>query len=131
MVKRVKDMTISAGSDSAKADAKRVLSDVAGIDTIVSIESESSSSSSSSDDHHHSQQAMVPETCPICDMKLSKHEIKYYDVALLKKFMSVRGKIIPRSKSGVCATHQRALKESINRARYLALLPYVDMGTQA
>ncbi|PIY18150.1 30S ribosomal protein S18 [Candidatus Dojkabacteria bacterium CG_4_10_14_3_um_filter_Dojkabacteria_WS6_41_9] len=74
---------------------------------------------------------MVPETCPVCDMKISKHDIKYYDVALLKKFMSVRGKIIPRSKSGVCATHQRALKEGINRARYLALLPYVDMGTQA
>lgn len=124
MVKRVKDMSVSVGTDSVKADAKRVLSDVAQIDTLVSIETESS------DERRHGQQAMVPDTCPVCDMRLSKHDIKYYDVALLKKFMSVRGKIIPRSKSGVCATHQRALKESINRARYLALLPYVDMGTQ-
>jgi len=125
MVKRVKDMSVSVGTDGVKADAKRVLSDVAQIDTLVSIETESG------DDRRHGQQAMVPDTCPVCDMKLSKHDIKYYDVALLKKFMSVRGKIIPRSKSGVCSTHQRALKESINRARYLALLPYVDMGTQA
>lgn len=124
MVKRVKDMSVSVGTDSGKTDAKRVLSDVAQIDTLVSIETESS------DERRHGQQAMVPDTCPVCDMRLSKHDIKYYDVALLKKFMSVRGKIIPRSKSGVCATHQRALKESINRARYLALLPYVDMGTQ-
>lgn len=122
MVKRVKDMTVTAGGDT-KADTKRSLSDVAQIDTLVSIETES-------DDRRHGQQAIVPETCPICDMKLSKHEIKYYDVALLKKFMSVRGKIIPRAKSGVCACHQRALKEAINRARYLALLPYVDIGTQ-
>lgn len=125
MVKRVKDMTVSAGADSVKADAKRVLSDVASIDTLVSIETEATD-----ERQHRGQQAVVPESCPVCDMKLHKHDIKYYDVALLKKFMSVRGKIIPRIKSGVCASHQRALKEAINRARYLALLPYVDMGTQ-
>ena len=125
MVKRVKDMSVSVGTDSVKADTKRVLSDVAQIDTLVSIETDSG------DDRRHGQQAMVPDTCPVCDMKISKHDIKYYDVALLKKFMSVRGKIIPRSQSGVCATHQRALKEAINRARFLALLPYVDLGTQA
>lgn len=126
MVKRVKDMSVSVGTDSVKADSKRVLSDVAQIETLVSIETDSSD-----DRRHGGQQAMVPDTCPVCDMKISKHDIKYYDVALLKKFMSVRGKIIPRSKSGVCATHQRALKEAINRARFLALLPYVDLGTQA
>lgn len=118
-------MSVSVGTDGVKADAKRVLSDVAQIDTLVSIETESS------EERRHGQQAMVPDTCPVCDMKLTKHDIKYYDVALLKKFMSVRGKIIPRSKSGVCATHQRALKEAINRARFLALLPYVDLGNQA
>ncbi len=122
MVKRVKDMTEAVIGD-VKADTKRVLSDVASIDTLSSIETES-------DDRHHSQQAMVPDTCPMCDMKLSRADIKYYDVALLKKFMSVRGKIIPRIKSGVCAGHQRSLKEAIHRARYLALLPYVDLGTQ-
>jgi small subunit ribosomal protein S18 len=126
MVKRVKDMTVSASADGVKADTRKVLSDVASIDTLVSIDTDNGS-----DDRRHNQQAMVPETCPICDMKIPKHDIKYYDVALLKKFMSVRGKIIPKSKSGVCSTHQRALKEAINRARYLALLPYVDLGMQA
>jgi len=126
MVKRVKDMTVPASADSVKADTRKVLSDVASIDTLVSIDTESDDRGGG----RHGQQAMVPESCPICDMRISKHDIKYYDVALLKKFMSVRGKIIPRSKSGVCATHQRALKESINRARFLALLPYVDLGMQ-
>jgi small subunit ribosomal protein S18 len=127
MVKRVKDMTVSAPADSVKADSRKILSDVASIDTLVSIDTESSEERGGG---RHGQQAMVPESCPICDMKISKHDIKYYDVALLKKFMSVRGKIIPRIKSGVCSAHQRALKTAINRARFLALLPYVDTGMQ-
>lgn len=122
MVKRLKDMTVAVSTTDAKADTKKVLRDVEGINTIVSIESDSS------DDRRQGSQVMVPETCPVCDMNLTKEDVKYYDVALLKKFMSVRGKIIPRSKSGVCATHQRALKEAIIRARYLALLPFVDLG---
>lgn len=115
-------MTIDiAAGDGKSPDTKRVLSDVASIDTLVSIDTE---------EHRESRShgVVVPDKCPICEMGVSKHDIKYYDVAFLKKFMSVRGKIIPRSKSGVCAMHQRILKQAIKRARFLALLPYVDIG---
>jgi small subunit ribosomal protein S18 len=42
----------------------------------------------------------------------------------LKKFTSVRGKIISTEKSGVCHKHQKQLKSAIKRARYMALLPF-------
>jgi small subunit ribosomal protein S18 len=43
----------------------------------------------------------------------------------LGKFVSDRGKILSRSRSGVCAKHQRLLAKAIKRARHLALLPFV------
>lgn len=43
----------------------------------------------------------------------------------LAKFLTDRGKIIPRSRSGLCAKHQRRLAGQIKRARHLALLPFV------
>jgi small subunit ribosomal protein S18 len=51
--------------------------------------------------------------------------IDYKDVALLRPYISDRGKIAPRRKSGNCARHQRALTLAIKRARHLALLPFV------
>ncbi len=104
-----------------KVDGKKILSDVVQLDALASISEENDSRDSRS-------QAIVPEKCPVCEMGIDKKDIKYYDVALLKKFMSVRGKIIPRTKSGVCSMHQRTLKISIKRARFLAMLPYVDIG---
>ena len=50
--------------------------------------------------------------------------IDYKDVAKLRKFMSERGKILPRRVTATCAYHQRALTEAIKRARQLGLLPY-------
>ena len=50
--------------------------------------------------------------------------IDYKDAAKLKKFVSERGKILPRRVTGTCARHQRDLTTSIKRARHLALLPY-------
>jgi small subunit ribosomal protein S18 len=52
--------------------------------------------------------------------------IDYKNSALLRPYISDRGKIAPRRKSGVCARHQRRLAISIKRARHLALLPYVS-----
>ena len=49
----------------------------------------------------------------------------YKDVATLKKFVSERGKILPRRITGNCAKHQRELTVAIKRARHIALLPYV------
>lgn len=52
-------------------------------------------------------------------------DIDYKNVALLQKFTSSYGKIVPRRKSGISAKAQRRLAREIKRARYLALLPYV------
>ena len=50
--------------------------------------------------------------------------LDYKDVALLKKYVSERGKILPRRITGNCAKHQRALTVAVKRARHVALLPY-------
>lgn len=50
--------------------------------------------------------------------------IDYKDTARLRRFLSERGKIEPRRKTGVCAKHQRWLTTALKRARQLALLPY-------
>jgi small subunit ribosomal protein S18 len=51
--------------------------------------------------------------------------IDYKDVDLLKKFISERGKILPRRVTGTSAKYQRMLTRAIKRARTMALLPYV------
>ncbi len=51
--------------------------------------------------------------------------IDYKDSAKLRKFISERGKILPRRISGTCSKHQRELNTAIKRARQVALLPYV------
>jgi small subunit ribosomal protein S18 len=51
-------------------------------------------------------------------------DIDYKDVARLKRFITEKGKILPRRMSGVCAKHQRPLANAIKRARVMALLPY-------
>ena len=61
----------------------------------------------------------------VCAFCVDKSEtIDYKDLAKLKKFLSERGKILPRRISGNCAKHQRALTIAIKRARVMALLPY-------
>ena len=52
--------------------------------------------------------------------------IDYKDVSLLRKYISERGKILPRRITGNCARHQRELTTSIKRARHIALLPYTQ-----
>lgn len=56
---------------------------------------------------------------------LKSVNIDYKDVKLLRKFISERGKIVPRRISGTSAKSQRQLAKAIKRARYIALLPYV------
>lgn len=63
------------------------------------------------------------KVCIFCVDKVN--EIDYKDVAKLRKFITEKGKILPRRMSGVCAKHQRILAEAIKRARVMALLPYV------
>ena len=52
--------------------------------------------------------------------------IDYKDVNRLKKFVSERGKILPRRITGTCAKHQRAITVAVKRARHIALMPYVQ-----
>ena len=60
--------------------------------------------------------------CAFCADKVT--EIDYKDVNRLKRFLSERGKIVPRRVTGTCAKHQRQLATAIKRARVMALLPY-------
>ena len=62
------------------------------------------------------------KVCQFCADKVEF--IDYKDTAKLRKFVSDRGKILPRRMTGTCAAHQRALTEAIKRARHIALLPY-------
>ncbi len=61
----------------------------------------------------------------ICNFCLDKIAlIDYKDVPRLKKYITERGKILPRRISGNCAWHQRMLTTAIKRARIMALLPF-------
>jgi len=51
-------------------------------------------------------------------------EINYKNISMLNSYVSDRGKIESRRRTGTCARHQRALAMAIKRARHLALLPY-------
>lgn len=84
--------------------------------------------SSSFDDSSHRRRSrkrslQVDLKCPLCEAGIKC--LTYKDIYQLKKFTSVRGKIIASEKSGMCSKHQRDLRKSIQRARFMALLAYV------
>ena len=61
------------------------------------------------------------KVCVFCGKEKA---LDYKDVATLKKYVSERGKILPRRITGNCAKHQRALTVAVKRARHVALMPY-------
>ncbi len=63
--------------------------------------------------------------CPFTMAGIAPNEIDYKDVETLKRFITERGKILPRRITGVSAHHQRKLEKQIKRARQIALLPFV------
>jgi small subunit ribosomal protein S18 len=63
------------------------------------------------------------KACPFSEPGAPK--IDYKDTKMLERYLSERGRIIPRRITAVSAKHQRELAKAIKRARYLALLPYV------
>lgn len=68
------------------------------------------------------QRRMKKRVCAFC---MDKAEvIDYKDLGKLRKYITERGKILPRRISGNCAKHQRELTVAIKRARNIALLPY-------
>ena len=62
------------------------------------------------------------KVCAFCVEKAES--IDYKDVAKLRKYVTERGKILPRRISGTCAKHQRQLTTAIKRSRNIALLPF-------
>ncbi len=66
--------------------------------------------------------APVRKVCAFCANK--QNLIDYKDAAKLRGFISDRGRISSRRRTGTCARHQRVLATAIKRARHLALLPY-------
>ncbi len=63
------------------------------------------------------------KACPVCES--GSRFVDYKDDRLLTRFITERGKILPRRISGMCARHQRQIGTAIKRARFLALLPYI------
>src|SRR2546430_17107010 len=62
------------------------------------------------------------KVCQFCVDKIK--EVDYKDLGRLRRFLSDRGKIEPRRKTGTCAAHQRSLNVALKRARMLAMLPF-------
>ncbi len=62
------------------------------------------------------------KVCSFCVDKVE--DIDYKDLAKLRRYVTERGKILPRRISGNCAKHQRQLTTAIKRARNVALLPF-------
>ena len=63
------------------------------------------------------------KVCQCCAAKVDT--VDYKDVEQLKKYITERGKILPKRITGTCALHQRAVTKAIKRARTVALIPYV------
>lgn len=62
------------------------------------------------------------KVCAFCVDKVER--VDYKDVSRLRRYLTERGKIIPKRISGNCARHQRQLTRAIKRARIVALLPF-------
>lgn len=65
----------------------------------------------------------VAKNCPFCK---EKTEPSFKDVAVLSKYLSERGRILGKDKTGICAKHQRRVAREIKKARHLAMLPFVS-----
>lgn len=66
----------------------------------------------------------VPSKCSFC---VSDTVANYKETTMLKNFMTDKGKIVARSRTGICQKHQKALSVAIKHARHMGLLPYVTI----
>jgi small subunit ribosomal protein S18 len=62
------------------------------------------------------------KVCSFCAERIDY--IDYKEVSRLRRYLSERGKILPRRITGTCAKHQRRLTSALKRARHIALLPF-------
>jgi len=68
------------------------------------------------------RQIIVPRDCEFCNNETLPD---YEEVQTLSKYITERGKIIPKSRNGLCSRHQRQITKAIQYARFMALLPFV------
>ncbi len=63
------------------------------------------------------------KSCDLCEDKVEV--VDYKDANLLDRYLTDRGKILPRRATGACSRHQKQVAEAVKRARFLALIPYI------
>lgn len=73
-------------------------------------------------DNEYKVRRIKKKVCQFCANKEYTVDYKEYDK--VKRFVSEKGKILPRRVTGNCAKHQRVVVESVKRARHIAILPY-------
>ena len=66
-----------------------------------------------------------PKVCFFCVDKIER--VDYKDIEKLRKYISERGKIMPRRVTGNCAKHQRMMARAIKKARLAAFIPYTSV----
>jgi len=76
------------------------------------------------DNNFRKRRKRRPKVCHYCADKVSG--IDYKESEKLRRYITERGKIVPRRVTGTCAKHQRQLTRAIKRARFLALLPFTS-----
>ncbi|MBI2032267.1 MAG: 30S ribosomal protein S18 [Candidatus Levybacteria bacterium] len=64
----------------------------------------------------------APKDCYFCT---EKKDPSFHDMAIIGRYVTERGKIVPRSRSGICSKHQKSLARNVKYARHLALLPFI------
>ena len=74
---------------------------------------------------HARERRPVNRPCPFCTNETNPD---YKDARTLKTYLTDKGKIVARTRSGVCLSHQRILTLAIKRARFMALVPYVSLA---
>lgn len=68
--------------------------------------------------------AAFRKSCKLCDRRVEK--VDYKNADLLRRYITDRGKILPRRATGACSRHQHQLCTAVKRARFLALVPYIE-----
>jgi len=97
-------------------------------DTEVKEQNRDDRSSRSSDDGDGKFQKRNPrfkkKVCRFCIDKSAEEGLNYKRIDILERFITNRGKILPRRISGTCGQHQRAVAREIKKARSIGLLPF-------
>ena len=76
------------------------------------------------DDYNPKFRKIRKKLCPLCADK--NFELDYKNSEQIKKFINVKGKILPRRATGACAKHQRVITTAVKRARHIAIIPYTQ-----